>query len=58
MIASGADRSCAHKNDSPRNWMQDGKNLNIANNIGIINNIGKHPLIGFAPALLYSSIVF
>ena len=57
-IASGADKSLAHKNDYPLNSMHDGKNENIATRIGNCNNIGRQPLIGLAPAELYNAIIF
>lgn len=52
IIASGAERSVAQRNDCPRNSMQEGKNVNNAMRIGICNNIGRQPENGLAPALL------
>ena len=52
MIASGAERSVAQRNDCPRNSIHEGKNVNNAMRIGICNNIGRQPENGLAPALL------
>ena len=58
MMASGAERSCAHRNDCPRSSMHEGKNENIANRMGICSSSGRQPDMGLAPALLYRAMVF
>ena len=49
-ITSGAARSLAQRNDSPRSSMADGKNQNMATRIGICSSMGRHPENGLAPA--------
>ena len=50
IMASGAARSLAQRNDSPLNSMADGKNQNIATSTGICSNRGRQPDSGLAPA--------
>ena len=51
-ITSGADRSLAHRKDSPRSSMAEGKNENMATSTGACRSIGRHPENGLAPARL------
>lgn len=56
-IASGAERSLAQRNDSPRSSMAEGKKLNMAMSMGICRSIGRQPENGLAPAREYRAIV-
>ncbi len=51
-MASGAERSLAQRNGSPRSSMAEGKKLNIATSIGSCSSMGRHPDMGLAPARL------
>ncbi len=50
MMASGAARSLAQRNDSPLSSMADGKNQNMATSTGIWSSMGRQPDMGLAPA--------